>query len=181
MPRTDSDMPDTALPVDPRFVHPYPPVCPEAKQRLYVLPNNGSGGSNGGGNRNKHGGFAFTLFCCFCCCIVLFCIVLYCIVGFSGFLYIRKALLINGENWMFGFGFSVFLFVCFFRRVFCFKTCFFDSSSSRLLGAFLCLPMLFISYFSMQINFIPYLCTLKQRESELNYRYWKYSSQGSAF
>lgn len=113
MPRTDRDMPDTALPVDPRFVHPYPPVCPEAKQRLYVLPNNGSGGSNGGGNRNKHGGFAFTLFCCFCCCIVLFCIVLYCIVGFSGFLYIRKALLINGENWMFGFGFSAFLFVCF--------------------------------------------------------------------
>ena len=117
----------------------------------------------------------------FCYCYVLYCIVLYCIVGFSGFLYIRKALLINGENWMFGFGFSAFLFVCFFRRVFCFKTCFFDSSSSRLLGAFLCLPMLFISYFSMQINFIPYLCTLKQRESELNYRYWKYSSQGSAF
>ena len=119
--------------------------------------------------------------CFFCYCYVLYCIVLYCIVGFSGFLYIRKALLISGENWMFGFGFSAFLFVCFFRRVFCFKTCLFDSSSSRLLGAFLCLPMLFISYFSMQINFIPYLCTLKQRESELNYRYWKYSSQGSAF
>ena len=91
MPRTDRDMPDTALPVDPRFVHPYPPVCPEAKQRLYVLPNNGSGGSNGGGNRNKHGGFAFTLFCCFCCCIVLFCIVLYCILGFSGFFFLSHS------------------------------------------------------------------------------------------
>ena len=51
--------------------------------------------------------------CFFCYCYVLYCIVLYCIVGFSGFLYIRKALLINGENWMFGFGFSAFLFVCF--------------------------------------------------------------------
>ncbi len=34
--------------------------------------------------------------------------VLYCIVGFSGFLYIRKVLLISGENRMFGFGLSAF-------------------------------------------------------------------------
>ena len=93
--------------------------------------------------------------CFFCYCYVLYCIVLYCIVGFSGFLYIRKALLISGENWMFGFGFSAFLFVCFFRRIFCFKTCLFDSSSSRLLGAFLCLPMLFYFLFQYANKFYP--------------------------
>lgn len=87
--------------------------------------------------------------------LLLLCSVLYCIVGFSGFLYIRKALLISGENWMFGFGFSAFLFVCFFRRVFCFKTCLFDSSSSRLLGAFLCLPMLFYFLFQYANKFYP--------------------------
>ena len=119
--------------------------------------------------------------CFFCYCYVLYCIVLYCIVGFSGFLYIRKALLISGENWAFGFGFSAF-FSCAFsggfsvlKRV---------SSIARQVvfwGLFFASQCFFISYFSMQINFIPYLCTLKQRESELNYRYWKYSSQGSAF
>lgn len=93
--------------------------------------------------------------CFFCYCYVLYCIVLYCIVGFSGFLYIRKALLISGENWTSGFGFSAFLFVCFFRRVFCFKTCLFDSSSSRLLGAFLCLPMLFYFLFQYANKFYP--------------------------
>lgn len=88
-------------------------------------------------------------------CFFSYCYVLYCIVGFSGFLYIRKVLLISGENRMFGFGLSAFFFVCFFRWIFCFKTCLFNSSSGRLLGAFLCLPMLFYFLFQHANKFYP--------------------------